>query len=109
MNEDTKPQEMMAQGVPDIYFDRAQITTTVFGVNITLALSEPHLRPSSTGKAEGILPTRDLLTVRTSLAHAKLLAMILRKQIKHYERENKTAIDIPQEILKGLDLKTEDW
>lgn len=89
---------------PDLYFDNIRVTTTVFGVNMTLALGNPHPENESEAKKQ-----KKLATIRTSLEHAKLLAMLLRKQIKNYENNTGIEIKLPSEIFTGLNLDENDW
>ena len=46
---------------------------------------------------------------RTSLEHAKILAMMLRKQIKQYEFATKIDIKVPDQVYQGLGLDSNDW
>jgi len=43
-----------------------------------------------------------------SLEHTKIIAMMLRKQLKNWEREN-VEIAIPHSVYNGLGLSQEDW
>lgn len=92
--------------VPDIYADRFRVTITVFGVNMSFGLSQPH--PTIDGVAE-IPDVDDKVRIRTSLEHAKVIAMMLRKQLKNYESETGTIISLPDEVLKNLKLDRESW
>ena len=48
--------------------------------------------------------------VRTSLEHAKAMAIILKKQLKNYEDGNGAPIVLHPAVWKGLGLsKQEDW
>ena len=89
--------------VPDYYFDRVRVTVTLFGINVTIALSE---NPDDDNAPP---PVRDLAIIRTSPIHAKLLAMMLRKQIKRFEEDSGIVFPIPENVLVSLDLDTEDW
>ena len=89
---------------PDLYFDGVQVTTTIFGANITFSLSNPH--PKNEAEAQNI---KNVATVRTSLEHAKIFAMLLRKQIKSYEVNTGIQIRVPGELYAGLGLDENDW
>lgn len=89
--------------VPDVYVDQMQITTGVYGVNITFGLNEPH--PSG-GMPQ---PPEEKARVRMSLQHAKITAMILRQQQKNYELETGTSIQLPANVYTGLGIAQEDW
>jgi hypothetical protein len=94
----------VAEEIPDIYTDQMQVTTGVFGVNITFALTEPH--PVSGGTPRSAEPQ---VRVRMSLQHAKVIAMLLRRQLKNYEAQTGTDIQIPQNVYASLGIPEEDW
>lgn len=93
-----------AGNYPDIYFDGAQVTTTIFGANITLSLSYPH--PTNETEAQNV---KKVATIRTSLEHAKIFAMLLRRQIKTYEVNTGIQVKVPGEVYSGLKLDENDW
>ena len=90
--------------IPDIYADNMQITTGVYGVNITFGLSEPH--PSVGGVVQ---PPAEKVRIRMSLQHAKVVAMLLRQHLKNYELNTGTSIQIPQNVYTGVGVAEEDW
>ncbi len=92
--------------IPDFYSDRMRLTVTVFGVNLTFGLGNPHPEQESSGDLVDVL---ELVRVRMSLEHAKVLAMILKKQIKLYEQQNETQVAIPEKVLEALNLQDETW
>lgn len=92
--------------IPDIYADRFRVTITVFGVNMSFGLSQPH--PTIAGVAE-VPDVDDKVRVRVSLEHAKVIAMMLRKQLKMYEKDTGTVIPLPEEVLGNLGLDQEPW
>ena len=92
--------------IPDVYVDRFRVTITVFGVNMTFGLSQPH--PT----IDGVEETPDVdnkVRLRMSLEHTKVVAMMLVKQLKTYEKDTGTAIALPEEILGQLGLDQESW
>jgi hypothetical protein len=89
---------------PDLYFDGIFVTTTVFGANMTLSLSNPH--PSNETEAKNI---KQVATIRTSLEHAKIFAMLLRKQLKTYEINTGIQIRLPGGLYESLGLDENDW
>ena len=86
----------------DIYIDSVQLTVGAYGVAMTLGLNPPHPVPPAQTAAD------PLVVVRTSLEHAKILAMLLRKHLKAYEQNN-GEIPIPPEVYTGLGVAKEDW
>lgn len=89
--------------IPDVYIDQMKVSTSVFGVNITFSLSEPH--PTAGGTPQ---PT-DKVRIRTSLEHAKIMTMLLKKQLKKYEKETGIDIGIPSQVYANLGIAKEDW
>ena len=89
--------------IPDIYVDNMQITSGVYGVNITFGLTEPHPGGTRSNQPE------DKVRVRMSLQHAKIVAMMLRQNLKNYERGTGTSIQIPHNVYTNLGLAEEDW
>lgn len=94
---------MAENEIPDVYVDQMRVTIGVFGVNMTFALSEPHPTSAAAPKPE------DKVRLRMSLEHAKIVAMLLRKQLKHYEEGSGTTIEIPSGVYTGLGVAEEDW
>ena len=88
---------------PEFYADGFQVTTTPFGVNMTFSLREPHPNPTKP------VATNDMATVRMSPEHAKIVSMMLIKQIRTYEREAGLTIALPQEVYAQLGIAEEDW
>ena len=94
---------MAENGPPDIYVDQMRVTMGTFGVNLTFSLAEPHPSPGSQIKVE------EKVRLRMSLEHAKITAMMLRRQLKEYERASGTVVEIPSNVYTGLGLASEDW
>ena len=91
------------QAFPDLYADAFQITVTPFGVNMTFSLRDPH---PSQGK---LVPGTEIVRVRTSPEHAKIMALMMTRQLRQYERATGIKIAIPQEIYTQLGIAEEDW
>ncbi|KKK76661.1 hypothetical protein LCGC14_2861400 [marine sediment metagenome] len=89
--------------IPEVYIDQMRLTIGVFGVSVTFSLSEPH--PTSAGAPK----PEDKVRVRMSLEHAKVVAMLLRKQLKQYEENSGTKIAIPARVYTALGVAEEDW
>jgi len=95
---DGKPDE-----APDIYCDGVQIGLTPFDVMIELGRRPAGLPPQADAK-----PVR-VGTIRMSLQHAKVFAIILRKNLKAYE-DATGPISMHPELRKQLGIsKEEDW
>lgn len=90
-------------GMPDIYVDAFQVTVQPFGVNMTFSLRDPH--PTS-GR---IVPGVELVRIRMSPEHAKIMTMMLRNQIRKYERDGGITIAVPSQVYTQLGIAEEDW
>ena len=95
--------------IPDIYFDGIRVTVTAVGVNMTLSLNNPHPNINIKGNGDSQLTPKPILVARTSLEHAKMLVMLLEKQLKLYEKKTGIIIKFPKEIYKGLGLDEKEW
>ena len=89
--------------VPDFYADAFQVTVTPFGVNMTFSLRDPHPSPAKQ------VPSTDMARVRMSPEHAKIMAMMLIRQIRDYERQSGIKITIPPQVYTQLGVAEEDW
>ncbi|MBI4288865.1 MAG: hypothetical protein HY671_10605 [Chloroflexi bacterium] len=94
---------MSDQPVPDIYADQFRLTTGVYGATMTFGISPAH--PS----AGQVAPPRDVVTVRMSMEHAKVMTLMLRRTLKQYERDSGVTIGLPQNLCAQLGLSLEDW
>jgi len=92
--------------VPDIYVDRMRLTVTLFGVNVSFGLSESH--PDLDANSATVR-TDEKVCLRMSLEHAKVVALLLAKQLKRFEREAGITIALPEETLQSLDIAEEPW
>ncbi len=88
---------------PEFYVDQFRITSGPYGVAITFGLTPPHPSPGQ------VSPPRDLALIRMSLEHAKIMTLIMRRQLKQYERDNGVTIEIPHSLYAGLGVSPEDW
>src|SRR5687768_7457341 len=98
--------------LPDIYFDRAFLTTSVFGVTIVLGRSDVSgtaTQKEETPEAEEPNRSQSLAIVRTSLEHAKVLCMLLAKHIKDYENKNDVKVQLPKSLYEEFGINEKDW
>ena len=95
----------MAEGspIPEIYTDSFRLTVGVYGVAFTFGVNPPHPEPSKPQVAE------ELAVVRMSLENAKVLAMLLRKNLKSYEHSQNLEIPLPPGLYTQLGIAHEDW
>jgi hypothetical protein len=85
-----------------VYSDGVQIAVSPFTVALMFTVAPP-------GQPGTQAPTK-VATVRMSVEHAKVLAIILRKQIKQYEEQLGQPVPLPHQIYNQLGLsKSEDW
>ena len=90
--------------ITDAYFDSFQISINPWGVifNFSLSGHQPP-SPGSPGENERVA------TVRTSIAHAKAMVFIVRRQIMIWEEENAVDAQVPTRVLSGMSIPPEDW
>jgi hypothetical protein len=93
--------------LPDIYCDSVQIAMTPYDTVLMLTKNIPTFG----GKAGKIEVTPDPVgTVRMSLEHAKVLAILLKRYLQEYERSTGMQIPLHPEMLKNLGIsEDEDW
>lgn len=100
---------MIAQGnpeqvvIPEYYVDNFLLTSGVYGVAITLGISPPHSSPGQ------VVPAKDLVILRMSLEHAKVMTMVLKRNLKNHERQTGAAINLPPQLHTQLGIAMEDW
>jgi len=88
---------------PDVYADQFLVTTTIWGVAMSFSKLPPHPSP---GQAPQPMVQA---VVRTSLQHAKVMAMLMRKQLKQWERDQAIEIQLPHDVYNQLGISPEDW
>ena len=92
----------MDQQTPNLYADSVQMSTTPFGVVMMFGM-RPHAQT-------GTVPVIEVCNLRMSLEHAKVLAMMLKKQIKTFEDSMGEKIPLHPQIWQQMGLsKQEDW
>jgi hypothetical protein len=89
--------------IPEFYIDQFRVTFTAVGGAMTFGLNPPHPNPGQSQMA------RDTVRLRMSLEHAKLMTMLLKRQLKAYEEQFAVTIPIPRQVYNGLGLSEEDW
>ncbi len=76
---------------------------------------ETHINPWSAAITFGLRATKEaednkmMLRIRMPLQQAKALAVLLLRNIRQYEQQTGADIDLPQVVLKALDIPAEDW
>jgi hypothetical protein len=87
---------------PSVYSDGIQIGVSPFTVTLGFTLA-PQAQPGTQ------MPTA-VATVRMSLEHAKVMAILLRRQLKQYEEQLGTEIALPVQVYQQLGVSAkEDW
>jgi hypothetical protein len=85
-----------------IYSDGVQVGCAPFTVALTFTVSPSPSR--------GPVPPKVVADVRMSPEHAKVMAIILRRQIKDFEQQLGKPIPIHPQVLQQLGLSPmEDW
>lgn len=87
--------------VPEFYSDAVEISLTMpWTVALTFALRATDADRKPTPVAR----------LRMSPEHAKVVAMLLRRQLKKYEEDSGTPINLPADLYAKLGLVSfEDW
>ena len=93
---------MAESQIPEFYVDQFRMNASPYGTAITFGLSSPHPTP-------GQQQVEDKVLVRMSLEHMKVLAIILKRNLKAYEEQTQAPINIPRVVLNQLGLSHEDW
>ena len=95
--------EEKAGDIPDIYCNGVEMGISPYDVTIELQLNSP---PKGSDKQAQALVGK----VRMSLEHAKVFAIMLKKNLKTYEDQTGGLIRVHPELLKGLGVsREEDW
>lgn len=97
--------------VPDVYADQFTLALTSWGgASLAFSSSPGQLTPEILERAKEGLPL-DLelrAIIRMPIAHAKAMAMLLRQQLKAYEKANGQIV-IQKDTLKQLGLTNAAW
>jgi hypothetical protein len=89
--------------LPEFYADQFVMTVGAFGTAMTFGLSPAHPNPGQAAQAH------EVARLRMSLEHAKVMAMILKRNLKAYEDQIGSPIGLPREVYRQLGLSQEDW
>ena len=99
-------QELSAMAeTPDVYADQFGMIQSPYGITFTFSLT-----PSSPSALPGGARPEPQAIVRMSLEHAKVMAMLIRRNLKQYELEHLgDPIRVPTRVLAELQLDENDW
>ncbi|HXJ82768.1 MAG TPA: DUF3467 domain-containing protein [Candidatus Methylomirabilis sp.] len=87
---------------PILYSDGVQVGISPFTVTLAFTVAPPA-QPGT----QAPIP---VATIRMSPEHAKVVAIILRKQLKQFEQQLGQDIGLPHQVFQQLGLSpTEDW
>lgn len=89
--------------IPDVYADAFKFNINPYGVSFTFGIQAPD--PA----AEKAAIPEERAILRMSLEQSKVLAMMLRKNLKQYEQEQHLEIPLPQSLYTKLGLSLQDW
>jgi len=89
---------------PDVFSDQFQMNMNPYGATLNFSLSDST--PPSPGTAPKI---ERKATVRISMEHLKVMAFIMVRQIKQYENQTGTTIQLPNQVLNSMGVSPEDW
>ncbi len=93
---------MAPDEAPDLFADGMQLNVSPFTVILSFTMNPPG--------QTGTMPPIRVANIRTSLEHAKVMAIVLQKQIKAYEEHLGQPIPLPPQVWQQLGLsRQEDW
>lgn len=93
----------MNPDLPDFYVDGVQLGLNPFGVILMCTRQTANAQPSN-------VPHERVCNVRMSLEHAKVLAIMLTKQLRAFEQGLGTEIPLHPSLWQQLGLsRKEDW
>jgi len=88
----------------DVYCDQFQIGIGPFGAIMTFKASNPEPpAPGSPPQAES------LANIRTSMAHLKVMAFVIRRSVLEYEQGSGITVGVPIQVLNAMKISSEDW
>ena len=87
----------------DVFSDQFTITVGPYGANVSFGVTVPHPDPTAPK------PPERVATIRMSVEHLKMMAMIITRHIKKMEGELGVSYPVPRQILGQLGIAPEDW
>lgn len=90
--------------ISDVYSDGVSLNIGPFGCALNFAMSPAVAQ----GGAAGAM-AQPVSTVRMSLEHLKVMAFLIRRQLRDYERQSGVEVPIPADVLNQLRIGREDW
>jgi len=88
----------------DTYADAFGINIGPYGCTLNFLLSSP------TPPAPGTISQGDrVASIRMSLEHLKAMTFVLYRQLIGYEQQAHISIPLPMEVLRGMNIREEDW
>ena len=88
----------------DTYADAFHINIGPFGCTLNFMQSGPT--PPAPG---GISQGDRVASIRMSLEHLKAMTFVLHRQLVGYEQHAHISIPLPIEVLRGMQIREEDW
>ena len=97
-SEESIDQIFDTEGLPEFYVDGYRFAATPYTINLVFTLG------TGTGQ------TRNLVNVRMSPSHAKVMAILFKRNVQSYEEQFGSEITIPQKILDQFGINPPvDW
>lgn len=87
----------------DVYSDTFTVSVGAWGASLSFAVSVAHPEPTAPKPAERVA------TIRMSVEHLKVMAMIIVRHVKKMEAELGVTYQVPSQILAQLGVGREDW
>jgi hypothetical protein len=87
----------------DVYSDQFTVSVGPFGASLSFALSSAHPDPASPQ------PPQRIATIRTSVEHLKIMAIIINRHVKKIEGEMGVSYQVPIQLLAQMGISKQDW
>ena len=92
----------------DTYCDGAQIAVTPYAVVLLLTRNRPSVETSQSQPPRLSVEPRQVGMVRVSLEHARVLAMLLKKNLRANEERTRGQIPVDPDTAHRLGISTEE-
>lgn len=89
------------ENVPDVFSDGLGVNVSPFGLVLKFTMSNPE---------KGTEAPKPVVYIRTSLEHAKVASILLKKVLKQHEDTQGSPIVLHPQLYQNLGIsKQEDW
>jgi DNA-binding transcriptional regulator/RsmH inhibitor MraZ len=90
--------------VPDVYSDKMELGINAFGVTLNWYLTGIDIDAIEQGQQT----SKQVATIRTSHLHAKIIALLILKNLKKMEKDIGITVTIPEYLREKLEISEPD-